>query len=126
LGGSTAAFAHKEAGSQGSEDGEPVKAASEKSGRKRVLLLALVGLIALIVVVLAVMLPVYFKVIRPNQNNAESSTSSDSGSTTHHTSATPTQTAAPTQATSGGDGSTVTLEDGTTFTYANTFGGNCA
>ncbi|KAJ2922815.1 hypothetical protein H1R20_g14280, partial [Candolleomyces eurysporus] len=125
LGGSTAAFAQKEvAASHGSEEGEPVKPASTKSGKKRVLLFALVGLVALIVVVLAVMLPVYFKVIKPNQNSAESSTaSSDSGSTGHHTSAAPTPTASPTSSTTGGDGSTVTLEDGTTFTYANSFGG---
>lgn len=92
----------------------------------------LLSLLALAIVVVAVVVPVYFTVIKPKQHNTVSSGASSgaasngngSGSTTGGSS-----TAAPkpvqTAVTTGGDGSTVTMEDGTTFTYKNQFGGFC-
>ncbi|KAI0653825.1 glycoside hydrolase [Cubamyces menziesii] len=86
---------------------------------------------ALAVVVLAVILPVYFVVIKPNQHNSTSSnaasssgsgnagSSGNSGSNSNGNGSGKTQNAL----TTGGDGSTVTKDDGTTFTYKNPFGG---
>ncbi|KAJ7180343.1 glycoside hydrolase family 5 protein [Mycena crocata] len=64
-----------------------------------------------IVVVLAVVLPIYFTVIRPKHNTKSSSSSSSSSPGSDG------------KATLGGDGSTVTTENGTQFTYKNSFGG---
>ncbi len=85
------------------------------------------------VVVLAVVLPVYFVVIKPNQNHstsgnaASSSGSGDSGSSGNPgPSDNGNGSGKPQSAIStGGDGSTVTKDDGTTFTYKNSFGGYC-
>ncbi|SRR6266550_744288 len=79
-------------------------------------ILVLVVLIALILVIAAVIIPVYFTVIKPKTDAAGSGGSS---STKTAQGATPTQVAIVT----GGDGSTVTMDDGTTFTYNNKFGG---
>lgn len=70
---------------------------------------------AAIVVTLAIILPVYFLVIKPKSNNntAASSASTASGGTSSSTNAIVT----------GGNGSTITSENGTTFTYINSFGG---
>lgn len=124
---STALGAGKELGNSSDGAGSATEAGEERQRKKRpILLFALIGLAILVIVVLAVVLPVYFKVIKPKNDNSSSSSSSSSGDATHtgHT-ATPTETAAPTLPTTGGDGSTITTEDGTTFTYANTFGGIC-
>ncbi|KAI0827637.1 glycoside hydrolase [Trametes gibbosa] len=71
----------------------------------------LVAAVALAVIVVAVIVPVYFTVIKPNQRNKLST-----GTTAPSK---PVQTAV----TTGGDGSTVTMDDGTTFVYNNKFGG---
>ncbi|RXW23816.1 hypothetical protein EST38_g2037 [Candolleomyces aberdarensis] len=90
-------------------------------GRKRWLILAIVlGIV--IIVFLAVFLPVYFVVIRKSPE-AQSSTpggSSDASGTGTTDAPRPSGTAV---ATTGGDGSIITLENGTTFTYRNSFGG---
>lgn len=98
--------------------------------KRRPLLIALIGLIILAVVVLAVVLPVYFTVIKPKQHNFAGSGSS--GSETEPAGTGPIgegkgehNPSSPTGATSGGDGSTVIGEDGSTFTYNNKFGGFC-
>ncbi|RPD70874.1 glycoside hydrolase [Lentinus tigrinus ALCF2SS1-7] len=86
---------------------------------------------AVAVVVLAVVLPVYFVAVKPNQHNstsgsaASSSGSGNSGSTTgNSTSGNGNGSGKPQSViTTGGDGSTVTKDDGTTFTYKNSFGG---
>ncbi|KAI6101447.1 glycoside hydrolase family 5 protein [Pisolithus croceorrhizus] len=70
-------------------------------------------LMAIVVVALAVVLPVYFVVIKPHN----SSTNTNGGSGTIPT------TGSPSGATSGGNGSTVVTSDGSTFTYINPFGG---
>ena len=76
-------------------------------------------LAALVIVVLAVVLPVYFAVIKPNPHKGNSddgtASSTDSGSLSNSSS----------KLTTGGDGSTITTQNGTTFTYTNKFGGFC-
>jgi glucan 1,3-beta-glucosidase len=87
-----------------------------KSKRKIIIIATLAALILLL---LAVLIPVYFAVIRPKSN-----TNLAAGSPNSH----PTSTGKngnPSVATvvTGGDGSTVTTDDGSTFTYHNSFGG---
>jgi len=94
--------------------------------RRRRWLLILAALLGLIVVVLAVILPVYFTVIKKKDGrDAGASDGLGAEQSDSQTSAGPTSTgsAEPAFATSGGDGSTVTTEEGTTFTYNNAFGG---
>ncbi|GBE80896.1 Probable glucan 1,3-beta-glucosidase [Sparassis crispa] len=79
----------------------------------------LVAFILLVVVVLAVVLPVYFLVVKKH-NHSNASSSSSSGSSNGPL-GTPPNT--PLTATSGGNGTTVTMQDGSTFTYINPFGG---
>ena len=86
----------------------------------------------LAVVVLAVVLPVYFVVIKPDRDHhstssGASSTSSSGSSGDSGTSGNSGTTGSsnPQTLTTGGDGSTVTTDDGTTFTYKNPFGGYC-
>ncbi|EUC56109.1 exo-beta-1,3-glucanase [Rhizoctonia solani AG-3 Rhs1AP] len=92
--------------------------------KKRSLVWAAVGLAALAVIVVAVVVPVYFKVIK--KDNTTTTSSASAGPTTTAP-ATPSPTAGtnqpPSVITTGGDGSTITKDDGTTFTYANKFGG---
>ncbi|KAK7471944.1 hypothetical protein VKT23_000050 [Stygiomarasmius scandens] len=94
--------------------------------KRRRIVLGAVGLAVLAVVVLAVVLPVYFTVIKPRQNNFNTSSSGGSGTgdagsgTVGGGSGNP---ASPSGATSGSDGSQVIMADGTEFTYQNKFGG---
>ncbi|KAI0639516.1 glycoside hydrolase [Trametes polyzona] len=88
------------------------------------------SILALAIVVIAVVVPVYFAVVKPKQNHTTSnnsasgaaadppdSSASDSGS--NQSSNTPSSRVVI----SGGDGSTVTMDDGSTFTYSNPHGG---
>ena len=90
------------------------------------------AVVAVVVVALAVVLPVIFVVVKPGQHHSTSGASSssssgssgsngsgDSGSNGSGT------TTTKTGITIGGDGSTVTKDDGTTFVYKNPFGGYC-
>ena len=73
-----------------------------------------------VVVVLAVVLPVYFTVIKPKNNT------SSNGNTNGSNNPEPTNSPnSPRGLTTGGDGSTVTMDNGTQFTYHNPFGGFC-
>ena len=103
---------------------------SSPKAKRRPLLLLLVGLVALIVVALAIILPVYFSVIKPRNvrtslpssnggDGTSTPTNSTGGGGTSHTP--PSSTSAIT----GGDGSSVKASDGTTFTYNNKLGGIC-
>ncbi|KAJ3565745.1 hypothetical protein NP233_g7440 [Leucocoprinus birnbaumii] len=89
--------------------------------KKRVITLLAFGLVALVVIVLAVVLPVYFTVIRP-KNGTNSSPSSPGDTSTDNG-----QNGKPSSPTAtlvtGGDGSTVTADDGSTFVYSNAFSG---
>jgi glucan 1,3-beta-glucosidase len=82
------------------------------------------SIVALLLIAAAVIVPVYFAVIKPRNSSAGSGSTSDgshsSGSGNTHTSTGP---STPQNVLSGGDGSTITMEDGTTFTYRNKFGG---
>lgn len=95
----------------------PVPVLSEKGPigtKRRPLFIWLgIGAAAIVVIVLAVVLPVFFTVIR----NHPSSSGGARGSASNPES--------PTGATTGGDGSVITLANGTSFTYTNTFGGFC-
>ena len=92
---------------------------------RRAFWLALVAIVVLIVLV--VFLPVYFTVIKP-----KNTTASGISNNPDHSSSQPTPTSnpenpkSPKGLTTGGDGSTVTTDNGTQFTYHNPFGGFCA
>jgi hypothetical protein len=74
----------------------------------------------------AVIVPVYFTVIKPKNNTVNGGTnnngSNDNGNGDNNNN--PTHQP-PTSKISGGNGSTVTTDDGTQFTYINQFGGIC-
>lgn len=104
---------------------------TKKSWKKRpVVWLIVLG--ALVVVILAVVLPVYFTVIKDNNSSSSSSSQDSTGGDSTGTGngngsgdgndPDDTDTSAPI---SGGDGSRITLEDGSSFVYENKFGGFC-
>ncbi|KAI0915319.1 hypothetical protein AcV5_003824 [Taiwanofungus camphoratus] len=81
----------------------------------------------LAIVVLAVVLPVYFVVVKPRRHHGSSSNLGTGGSGGGNgngggkgSGANP---ESPTGATTGGNGSVVVMDDGTNFTYINPFGG---
>jgi glucan 1,3-beta-glucosidase len=95
------------------------------SRKRRLIALFLVGFGILAIVVLAVILPVYFKVIKPKQtHNVDVAASGGSGGSGSGPigggSGNP---SSPSGATSGGNGSQIIADNGTTFTYINLFGG---
>ncbi|KAF8602790.1 glycoside hydrolase [Ceratobasidium sp. AG-I] len=89
------------------------------AGKRRWLWILVAGLLALAVIVVAVIVPVYFKVIKPRNNSTLASSSTPSVPA-------PTQSGdpgtVPQDATTGGDGSKVITETGS-FIYNNSFGG---
>ncbi|KAF8883295.1 glycoside hydrolase superfamily [Infundibulicybe gibba] len=98
--------------------------------KKRLGLWLLVGFVVLAIVVLAIILPVYFTVIKPKQHNSSTTTGSSSsspgsgsGAGSGPVSGGTGNTTPSTDATTGGDGSKITTDDGSTFTYKNSFGG---
>lgn len=93
---------------------------ASKSRRNTIILAAIGGILLLII---AVILPIYFLVIKHTSNNAAASQQSHASSTTA-TAPSATSTSSSKALISGGDGSTVTMEDGSTFTYRNPFGGS--
>ena len=86
------------------------------------------GAIMLVAAIIAIVVAVYFTVVKHNSNNDSvsggASKGGSKGSGTSSSSA-PGSSATPgvKLAVTGGDGSTVTMDDGTTFTYSNPFGG---
>ena len=95
-------------------------AKKQKPFHKRPLIWAL-GAISLALIVAAVVVPVYFTVIKPKNNTVTGGTG---GSDNDDPNTTPTHDP-PTSTNSGGDGSLITAEDGTEFTYSNPYGGIC-
>ncbi|KAF9012074.1 hypothetical protein BDQ17DRAFT_803625 [Cyathus striatus] len=83
-------------------------------------------LTALAVIILVVILPIYFKVIKPKNLSTSSSPSSSSSTsgTSSGSAAQPSSTPKAQITVTGGDGSTVTMDDGSTFVYSNPFGGS--
>lgn len=79
---------------------------------------------AIALIATAVVVPVYFTVIKPknntasspNNNNGTDSNGNGNGTPTHHP---------PTNSISGGNGSNITTEDGSQFIYSNPYGGIC-
>ena len=103
---------------------DPVARATKKSGplHKRPLIWILAA-VALALIAVAVVVPVYFTVIRPNNNTVSGGTGGSNGG--NPSDPTPTHSP-PSSSISGGNGSTITLADGTQYTYINNFGGICA
>ena len=95
---------------------------SSPKAKRRPLLLLLVGLVALIVVALAIILPVYFSVIKPRNVRTSHSSNGGGGTPGGGTSHTPPSS---TNAITGSDGSSIKASDGSTFTYNNKLGGIC-
>ena len=92
-------------------------ATKSKPFHKRPLIWVLAA-IALALIVVAVVVPVYFTVIKPKNDTVTGGVGdSNNGSTPTHQ--------PPSSTNSGGDGSTITTEDGTQFTYSNPYGGIC-
>lgn len=107
------------------EEKRAAYAPPKAKSRRRMMILA--AIVALILILLAVFIPLYFTVIRKSSNETASNSNkptktSSNGSTGTATSsdATPTPSV---KAVSGGFGSLIELEDGTTMTYQNNFGG---
>ncbi|KZS87759.1 glycoside hydrolase [Sistotremastrum niveocremeum HHB9708] len=81
-----------------------------------------IPLIIIVVIILAVVIPIYFAVIRPHQKT--NTTAKAPSSTVAPGSLPPgNNPESPSGAITGGDGSTITLADGSTMTYHNQFGG---
>lgn len=99
------------------EEKRATYAAPAAKSRKKVIILAVLA--GLILIILAVVIPLYFAVIRPKST-------SDSNND-HNKDTKPTSTGKPgkpeTRIITGGDGSEITMEDGTKITYRNSFGG---
>jgi hypothetical protein len=98
--------------------------------RKRPLwVLIAIGLLVLVTVILAVILPVYFTVIKKDDNSSSSSNqggshTGDNHNNNNNNNGNEDGHGVPESGViTGGDGSTITMEDGTTFTYKNAFGG---
>jgi len=97
----------------------------DRAGKSRRKTWLILGAVALVVIAAGAGLGVYFGIVRPNQNKkvskADSNASSDhsDGNSTSSTGKTPVANLIV----SGGDGTKITAEDGTTFTYSNSFGG---
>ncbi|GLB35077.1 putative glycoside hydrolase family 5 protein [Lyophyllum shimeji] len=99
------------------EEKRAVYAAPRAKSKRTIIILSVLA--ALILLILAVVIPVYFAIIKPNSNNSSSDDSGAANPTSTGKNGKPPVVAAVT----GGDGSTITMEDGTTFTYRNPFGG---
>lgn len=103
---------------------DPDVAGGPRSKRPRYLLFIIP--VIFVILILVVILPVYFAVIKPHQHHA-AVTSSTASSPSQTGPAHPGSTGRPqsTGAISGGDGSTITTANGSTFIYNNSFGGFC-
>ncbi|KZP22691.1 glycoside hydrolase family 5 protein [Athelia psychrophila] len=88
------------------------------------MLLGLAALGALIVVVLVVILPVYFTVIKKHNSSASSSGGGGATGAGGGGGGSPGSSPGSKAAITGGDGSTITMDNGSNFTYSNAFGGS--
>ncbi|KAH9857051.1 glycoside hydrolase [Lenzites betulinus] len=102
-----------------SEKRAPYPPQRSKSRRK-----IIIGSLIALAIVAAVVVAVYFAVIKPKQNHSTSNAASGASSANANgTSSGASSTPAARVAISGGDGSTVTMFDGSTMTYNNPHGG---
>jgi len=109
-----------------SEDPASQYAARSRPFYRRPVWLA-IALGALVALILAIILPVYFTVIRKSNNNSNAASNSPGSGSSTSSSAGPTATGSPTTpsgAITGGDGSTI-ISGNTSFVYKNPFGGYC-
>ncbi|KAF8654052.1 hypothetical protein AX16_003587 [Volvariella volvacea WC 439] len=99
--------------------------APRSKSRRKILILA--AIISLILIILAIVIPVYFAIVRPRSNSGNARDENSNSNSGSESSARPTSTGTPdapqNAIVTGGDGSEVTMDDGTTFTYRNSFGG---
>ncbi|KAI0754326.1 glycoside hydrolase superfamily [Daedaleopsis nitida] len=91
----------------------------------------IIGAVVAVLVIVGVVLGVYFGVVKPKQNDKNNTAGnvaigdgSSSGDTSQADGGDPDDGPKSGFVVTGGDGSTVTLEDGSTFTYTNSFGGS--
>lgn len=89
-----------------------------KSTRK-IMILAII--VALALIIAAVVIPIYFFVIKPSRHSDTAKATASSNAPTPSTSASSGGNSS--LRITGGDGSVVTTENGTTFIYQNSFGG---
>lgn len=98
--------------------------------RKRLWIIG--GLLAAAIIAVIVVVVLYFAVIKPHNStdkvaggNSKGSGSSNGNGDSTSSGASPSASGKPAQnlVVTGGDGSTVTMDDGTTYTYHNSFGG---
>lgn len=114
-------------GADASSAGLNEKVPTKRKSRK-LLYLGICALL-LVIVVLAVILPVYFTIIRPKHQSASSDIAANGpgkGSSSQPAGSTGTTPPGSSQALAitGGDGTLITLADGSTLTYHNSFGGS--
>ena len=94
-----------------------------KKSRKRAIL---IGALVAAAVIIAAVVAVYFAVIKPKQDKNSTTSSSSSGSSADNSDGASSNGSTGTKSTlavTGVDGSKVTLDDGSTMTYQNSFGG---
>ena len=94
--------------------------APKRSSRKKAIVIG--SLVALVVIAGAVV-AVYFAVIKPNQNKTGTSNNASTGTNNNNSSSPSSGNNQNLAIQTGGACSSVTVEDGTTFTYNNSFGG---
>ncbi|KAI0748315.1 glycoside hydrolase [Daedaleopsis nitida] len=94
--------------------------APKARSRKRAII---IGSAVALVVIAGAALAVYFAVIKPKQDKNDTSGKTASGDSSNDNSSSSNTGATKNLAVSGGDGSTVTMDDGSTFTYTNPYGG---
>ncbi|KAF8969936.1 exo-beta-1,3-glucanase [Flammula alnicola] len=106
------------------EEKRAAYAPPKAKSRRKIMVIAVI--VCIILVILAVIIPVYIFVVKPSNHKESSNNSLSSSDHTAHTTSTSAASApAPSSkaAVTGGDGTLITMEDGTTFTYKNQFGG---
>ncbi|KAF5324525.1 hypothetical protein D9611_004572 [Ephemerocybe angulata] len=98
-----------------------VYAPPKAKSRRKIMIIG--AIIALILIAAAVVIPLYFTVFKKKDGSSSGKTGDSTGSNTDSDSTGGKTPNKPQNVVSGGDGSTVTMEDGTTFKYQNKFGG---
>lgn len=99
-------------------------AAPRAKSRRKIMIIAII--VAIILILAAVIIPLYFAVIRPkSESEANDSKDESTKGKDENKPGTPKggNTPAKEAVVTGGDGSIITMEDGTTFVYKNPFGG---
>ncbi|KAF9449843.1 glycoside hydrolase family 5 protein [Macrolepiota fuliginosa MF-IS2] len=101
------------------EEKRPAYASPAKKSRTKIIVLAVLA--GLILLILAIVIPIYFTVIRPKSSSSPGNLNSNPDNSNKGPTSKP--DTPQTRVVTGGDGSEVTMDDGTKFTYTNPFGG---